>query len=199
MSAKTPRTDEDTSAAEESATSTDAEVCATCGAPVDAEGKYVAPAPADDSKDAKSEDRADVKEMRKLNSELQSKLDTATETIAALKSGRVDAKDMQRIVRERASLERTAAKVGLEESKFDSLDDAALKRAVIGKVFPKRKLDGRDEHYVEATYDSAREVISNGEYRPTVAADVKPRTDSNTDGGDVFANVKAQLEKDGLR
>ena len=193
----TKRTDEDTSAAEESATSTDAEVCATCGAPVDAEGKYVAPAPADDSKDAKSEDRADAA-LRKANSELQSKLDTANETIAALKSGRVDAKDMQRIVRERASLERTAAKVGLEESKFDSLDDAALKRAVIGKVFPKRKLDGRDEHYVEATYDSAREVIANGEYRPTVAADVKPRTDSNPGSVDVIAATKAQLQKDGV-
>lgn len=191
----TKRTDEDTSAAEESATSTDAEVCATCGAPVDAEGKYVAPAPVED---AKAEDRADAKDLRRLNSELQSKLDTANEMIASLKSGRVDAKDMQRIVRERASLERTAAKVGLEESKFDSLDDAALKRAVIGKVFPKRKLDGRDEHYVEATYDSAREVISNGEYRPTVAADVKPKTDANqTIGGDPLADVKEQLRKDG--
>jgi len=66
-------------------------------------------------------------------------------------------------------------------------------------VFPQRKLDGRDAMYVEAVYDSAREVLASGEFRQTVEAKkTDERTDSNQ-SGDVFADVKAQLEKDGLR
>ncbi len=197
MSKKSSRTDEDTSASEEaSSTSTDAEVCATCGAPVDAEGKYVAPT--EDEAPAETEDRADAKDLRKQVSTLQAKLDAANDKIASLEKAapRTDSK----AARVRASIERTALKVGIEESKLDSLDDGELKRAVIGKVFPARKLDGRDEHYVEATYDAAREVLASGEYRPTVAADVKApaRADAKTGSDDVIAATKAQLRKDGI-
>ena len=62
------------------------------------------------------------------------------------------------------------------------------------------KLDGRDAMYVEAVYDSAREVLASGEFRPTVEAkQPEKRADSNANEGDVFARTKTQLEKDGLR
>lgn len=198
MSKKSSRTDEDTSASEEaSSTSTDAEVCATCGAPVDAEGKYVAPTEGEPA--GETEDRADMKEMRKRADSLQAQLDAANETITKLRSGRTDS-DLRRVVRERASLERTALKVGLDEARLDALDDEAVRREVIVKVFPDRKLDGKSAAYVEAAYDTAREVISRGEYRPTVAADVKApaRADAKTGSDDVIAATKAQLRKDGI-
>lgn len=173
----------------------DAEVCATCGAPVDAEGKYVAPVmDADVAPDAAVEAKMDA--LRKENAKLQTKLDAANEKLVA----RTDAKADSESARERASAERTAIKVGIDESRLDSLDLTALKREVIAKVFPQRKLDGRDPLYIEATYDAAREVLASGEFRPTVEAKNEKRVDANTNQtGDVFTAVKDQLEKDGLR
>lgn len=172
---------------------TDAEVCATCGAPVDAEGKYVAPT--QDAAPAPAEAEAKMDALRKENATLQAKLDAANEKLVA----KTDSKGASEAARARASIERTALKVGITESKLDALDDAALKREVIAKVFPQRKLDGRDSHYVEAVYDSAREVLASGEFRPTVEAKkTDERTDSNQ-SGDPIADVKAQLEKEGLR
>jgi len=184
------KTDEGETSSE--ASTADAEVCATCGAPVDAEGKFVAPKQ-DEVPCGDTEAKMDA--LRKENAQLQAKLDAATEKLSA----RTDSKGASEAARARASIERTALKVGIAESKLDSLDDAALKREVIAKVFPKRDLNGRDAHYVEAVYDSAREVLATGEFRPTVEAK-KPETrvDSNQ-AGDVIADVKAQLEKDGLR
>jgi hypothetical protein len=174
---------------------TDAEVCATCGAPVDAEGKHVTPVVDADPPAPPAEAEAKMDALRKENAKLQAKLDAATEKLAA----RTDSKSDSESARERASAERTALKAGVAEAKLDALDLPALKREVIAKVFPQRKLDGRDEHYVEAVYDSAREVLASGEFRPTVEAKApEVRADSNKTG-DVFAEVKNQLEKDGLR
>lgn len=167
---------------------TDAEVCATCGAPCDAEGKYAAPAaPMADADAAAAEAKTDA---------LQARLDTANETIAKLKAGRSDSAEVETQVRLRASIERTAEKAGVAH--LDGTNDA-LRRSVIAKVFPQRKLDGKSAAYVEATYDAACEVLATGEFRQTVEAKNEKRADSNTDDGDMFAGVKAQLEKDGLR
>lgn len=187
------RKDEGETAPVEGAT-TDAEVCATCGAPVDGEGKYMAPT--QDAASCAGDTEAKMDALRKENATLQAKLDAATEKLTA----RADSKGASDAARARASIERTALKVGVPEAKLDSLDDAALKREVIAKVFPARKLDGRDAMYVEAVYDSAREVLASGEFRPTVEAkQPEKRADSNANEGDVFARTKTQLEKDGLR
>lgn len=173
---------------------TDAEVCAMCGAPCDAEGKYVAPAaPTADADAACAEPKMDA--LRKEVATLQAKLDAANEKLVA----KNDSKGGSDAARARASIERTALKVGVPEAKLDSLDDGALKREVIARVYPQRKLDGREPLYIDAVYDAARDVLASGEFRPTVEAKkTDERTDSNQ-SGDVFADVKAQLEKDGLR
>lgn len=170
----------------------DAEVCATCGAPVDAEGKYVAPV-TDAAPPADAEPKMDA--LRKENAKLQAKLDAATEKLEA----RADSKGASEAARERSSAERTAMKAGVPESKLDSLDLNALKREVIAKVFPQRKLDGRDEHYVEAVYDSAREILATGEFRPTVEAKPSERADALDPNEDPIAAIKAQQIKDGIR
>lgn len=176
--------------------------CPTCGAPVDADGKYAPPtqdaapdADGDTDNDAPAAQKTDAKSVAVL----QAKLDAANDTIAELRKSRLDAAGVQRMARERASLERTALKVGLDESKLDGFDDDALRREVIGRVFPMRKLDGKPAAYIEATYDSAREMLASGEYRPTVSANVEtPRADSKTNGLGVIETVKAQLQKDGV-
>jgi hypothetical protein len=166
----------------------DAEVCATCGAPVDAEGHYVTPVV-----DAAVAPAAEVE--AKMDA-LQARLDTALETIASLKAGRTDSAEVETQVRLRASIERTAEKAGVAH--LDGTNDA-LRRSVIAKVFPARKLDGKSVAYVEATYDAACEVLASGEFRQTVESKTpEVRVDSNKTG-DVFAEVKNQLEKDGLR
>jgi len=58
-------------------------------------------------------------------------------------------------VKARISLETQAAKVLGAEFKADALTDDAIRAAVIGKVLPSIKLDGKGSDYLAAMYDAA--------------------------------------------
>lgn len=100
-----------------------------------------------------------------LNTEkttLQANLDTAEETIEANK--KVDNSDViAKAVTARITLEREASKHLDSEIKIDGLSDIEIKKACIIKHFPsaETKLDGAEEAYINARFDSVLEIEVN--------------------------------------
>ena len=92
---------------------------------------------------------------------LKARADSLDEELGKERKLREDAESPGRVralVDERVSLERTAADVLGSEVKLDSMDNAAIKRAVVTKVSPEAKLDGVSEAYLQGRFDHAVEV-----------------------------------------
>lgn len=92
------------------------------------------------------------------NSALQAKYDAASEELKTLK--KVDhSAEIKKAVHARLSLERAASEHLDKETieKFDSMDDKAIKVAVIKKYSPEVNLDGKNDIYLDARYDAAIE------------------------------------------
>lgn len=91
--------------------------------------------------------------------ELQTKLDAAEKLVADGKIV-VDPKVVTERVAVRLQLVRTADKVlGTDHKvKLDELTDDDVRKAVIVKVFPQAKLDGKDSTYLAARFDAAVEL-----------------------------------------
>jgi len=74
-----------------------------------------------------------------------------------------------------------ADRAGVEVKK--DMSDLDIKKAVIMSVFPAAKLDGKDEIYIAARFDSAMETLesrADGESR-VVAAGGHPKTEGRED------------------
>ncbi len=87
---------------------------------------------------------------------LQAKLDSATDEVKQLKADSTDEKVQARVDTRLALLDSARAVCG-DEIKTD-MSDSAIKKAVILKVMPDAKLDGKSEDYITARCDSAIEV-----------------------------------------
>jgi hypothetical protein len=88
-------------------------------------------------------------------SKLQARADSADAEAQKARDALQVANDPKRIetaVSERLELVKTAEKAGV---KCDGLDAAAIKRAVVAKLNPSLKLDGKDESYVAVAFDYA--------------------------------------------
>lgn len=91
-------------------------------------------------------------EIQKLKAER----DTTQARLAQMEeeaAKRNDADVVRSAVRARLAIEKVAYDAGVEIKDNDT--DDALRRRVIAKVFPKLALDGKDEVYVQAAFDSA--------------------------------------------
>lgn len=93
--------------------------------------------------------RASTAEARADAADAKAK-DLATKLDAA-----VDPKAVEARVQSRLALTTSATKVLGADVKLDGLDDLAVRKLVVAKVFPAVKLDGRDATYVEAMFDAA--------------------------------------------
>ena len=103
----------------------------------------------------------EVDELKKAVSKLEAERDAekakADSANAELEKARADAMDEKRInavVKERLAILDAAEKAGVKiegEMKMDS-----VKRAVVSAVFPSVNLDGKDDVYVSACFDSAK-------------------------------------------
>ena len=101
----------------------------------------------------------DIKGLKDSNSKLQAKLDTANEKLEEAK--KVDHKaEISKGVKSRMELERVANdrldKDFIKE--IENKSDEEIKKAVILKVSPEAKLDGKDLAYIDARYDGALET-----------------------------------------
>jgi len=91
---------------------------------------------------------------RDNNKDRADKLDTECK---ALKEQSLDPKRLDAAVKARVDLLDAAIKAGVEVK--DGVSDAEIRKAVIVKVYPEAKLDGRDEAYVNGRFDSAVEEL----------------------------------------
>jgi hypothetical protein len=141
--------------------------------------------------------RADAAEeaLKKANadhkaavSKMEAERDTASERAdkaeADLKKAREDAVDPKRLddmVAAKLVLFDAADKAGVEIKK--DMAEADIKKAVILSVFPTAKLDGKDDTYISARFDSAVDTLesrANGESR-VVANGEHPKSEGRVD------------------
>lgn len=85
------------------------------------------------------------------------RLDASASEVEKAKAASVSREDAMRDARARIDLEDFAGKI-LQGKKFDgSASDMDIKKAVIGKVYPSAKLDGRSDDYVNGQFEMIRE------------------------------------------
>ena len=106
-----------------------------------------------------------VTEFEKRISELEAERDSAKEKkdaaeaeLEELKKTSMDSKKIDEMVNAKIDLLHNAEKAGVEVK--SDMSDADIKKAVIAKVFPKANLDGKDEVYIQARYDSTIETLA---------------------------------------
>ena len=106
------------------------------------------------------------KELEKRISELEAERDTAKEKadnaekeLEELKKTSMDSKKMDEMVNAKIELLHNADKAGVEVK--SDMADVDIKKAVISKVFPNAKLDGKDDVYIQARYDATIETLTD--------------------------------------
>jgi hypothetical protein len=120
----------------------------------------------------------------KLEAERDTANDRADKAETDLKKAKEDAVDEKRLdelVAAKLAIMDAADRAGVEV-KAD-MSDADIKKAVITAVFPTAKLDGRDETYLSARFDSALEVLedrADGESR-ALAGEPPAKGETRTD------------------
>jgi hypothetical protein len=139
---------------------------------------------ADVAETALEKERADHKAaLSKLEAARDSHKERADKAESDLKIVKADALDPKRLdeaVDAKLVILDAADRAGVE-IKAD-MSDADIKKAVITAVFPTAKLDGKDEAYIEARFDSAIETLekhADGESR--IIAGDNPKSESRTD------------------
>ena len=99
-------------------------------------------------------------DLSKMEADRDSKKDRADKLEAEnkdLKEKSLDPKRLDEAVKARVELLGAAIKAGVEVN--DGVSDAEIKKAVIAKVYPEAKLDGRDDAYICGRFDSAVEEL----------------------------------------
>ncbi len=97
-----------------------------------------------------------------LTAERDTHKDKADALVKELATAKADAQDpakLEAIIAGKLLLRETAKKLGVE--KTDGLSDLELKKAVILKVTPSAKLDGKDDIYIQARFDSSLEMVAD--------------------------------------
>lgn len=133
---------------------------------------------------SKADARADTAEAKVKD--LQTNLDAA-----------IDPKAIAAKVSARVELETKARGLLGDEAKLDGMDDDAIKRAVLAKVSPDVKIDGKDAIYVSAAFDFATAGGIQATRAPATApydgADVNK---ARTDGAPVDSTKARQTYND---
>lgn len=120
----------------------------------------------------KEKARADAaeKELAQLRTDSQSQLETLKGEKSAVEAERDSFKErldamesempgkIEAAVKSRIDLVEKAKSAGVEVR--DDMADAEIKKAVIAKEYPKANLDGKDESYIQARFDSACEEVA---------------------------------------
>lgn len=99
--------------------------------------------------------KKDAESAKAEAQKLQGRADALASEVDKLKKQHADAADPVRVreaVQKRVALERQAARV-LGEQKLDAMDDVGVMKAVITKVQPETKLDGKSDEYVAGAFE----------------------------------------------
>ncbi|KTJ34666.1 hypothetical protein ASU85_10760 [Klebsiella aerogenes] len=140
--------------------------------------------------------KQDAEDAKTKLSDAQTTISTITAERDSLKSDAAEFEEKLKKAREdaavtikaRADLEAKAEKHGI---KCDGLDDIAVKKAVISKLKPAMKLDGKDDTYVNVAFDMAIESAPMEQQRKIVNQDkAEIRSDSAELKGSAAARQK---------
>lgn len=120
--------------------------------------------------------KQDAEDANNKLSEAQTTISTITAERDTLKADAAEFDNKLKQAREdaavkikaRAELEAKAEKHGI---KCDGLDDIAVKKAVVAKLKPAMKLDGKDDTYVNVAFDMAIEAAPMAKQRETINND----------------------------
>jgi hypothetical protein len=142
--------------------------------------------------------QAEVKSVKGQVDKEKARADAAEESLTAEKKARTDAQDpakMTERVNARVTLLVQAKPVLAPETKYDSMDDKGIKVAVLGKLKPDLKLDGKSDEYIQARYDIAIEDHAKSnpsldEARRVAQGGNDQRTDST---GDADADARNRM------
>jgi 8-oxo-dGTP pyrophosphatase MutT (NUDIX family) len=110
---------------------------------------------AEDAKTAFDKMKEDKEKAEDAKDKAEAKADALTEQLTQ----RADGADFNARVQARLDLLTVAASVVPAEVKLDSLDDKAIKTAVIMATSPDARLDGKSDAYLDARYDAAVEAL----------------------------------------
>ena len=105
--------------------------------------------------------KAKAEADKKAFDELQAKFDVASAEVEKLKADAVKAEeaykaDFAEAVKTAIELREIAKEKGVENA--DGMSNDEIKRAVIAKVYPEVKLDGKSADYIEAIFDMSKAV-----------------------------------------
>jgi hypothetical protein len=106
--------------------------------------------------------------------------DKAEEELKKVKADSADGKRLDEMVKAKLAIMDAADRVGVEIK--EDMSDLDIKKAVITAVFPSAKLDGKDETYLAARFDSAVETLeSHADGESRVIAGENPIVETRTD------------------
>lgn len=111
--------------------------------------------------------------------------DKAEEELKTLKETSMDKTKLDEAVKAKMELLKNAEMAGVEVKCDES--DIDLKKAIITKVYPKANLDGKDEVYIQARYDSAVEMLAennDAKSRQALAGDIPNTGATKNDSAD---------------
>ncbi|MBC3540650.1 DUF2213 domain-containing protein [Rufibacter sediminis] len=141
----------------------------------------------------------------KRDDDLQTKLDAAEQAAADAKAEtekvkaaldaakeqaetKNDAQEIQKAVKARLDLERTATKVLKADAQISEMSDADIKKAVILAKHPSANLDGQTDIYIQARFDAVAEIVANEKG----VADQRQQMNERNDGSNPNDTVKAR-------
>ena len=104
--------------------------------------------------DKLKEELSKMEADRDNNKDRADKLDTENK---GLKEQSIDPKRLDEAVKTRVELLDAAIRAGVEVK--DGVSDSDIQKAIITKIYPEAKLDGRDEAYIKGRFDSAIEEL----------------------------------------
>jgi len=137
--------------------------------------------------DAKSAHEAEIKTLKDEKSALEGELDTTKKELETAKSERLSDEDVSKLVDEKASLVEVAKKFVKDHDGLSKRSPIEIKRAVVLSVHDGMDLEGKDDTYVQAAYDT---VILNSSDAQSLADSIE---DSKTTDG-VSDSTKARKE-----
>lgn len=142
----------------------------------------------DEAENKKRDLEKEIDELKKSVSKLEaerdaekSKADSAKAELEKARADAMDEKKIDAVVQERLAVLDAADKAGVKVTADMKMD--GIKRAVIASVFPSVKLDGKNNDYVSACFDSAKaELEKRGDaVNRTVGSDTLSGSADNYD------------------